>query len=116
MFFLQKISITLKIHFTLYFAHLESVDPYLTKPTVTYSNKFKVKCVFIYYYKSTKKTDSMLRVLPANAALRNWKIGHIFFENKILEAENEVQKIVVPIQLLHVKVEGLRTQIDQGKC
>ena len=34
----------------------------------------------------------MLRVLPANAALRNWKIGHIFFENKFLEAENEVQK------------------------
>ena len=58
----------------------------------------------------------MLRVLPANAALRNWKIGHIFFENKFLEAENEVQKIVVPIQLLHVKVECLRTQIDQGKC
>ena len=74
-----------------------------------------MKYVFIYYYKS-KKTDSMLRVLPANAALRNWKIGHIFFENKFLEAENEVQKIVVPIQLLHVKVEGLRTQIDQGKC
>ena len=57
----------------------------------------------------------MLRVLPANAALRNWKIGHIFFENKFLEAENEVQKIVVPIQLLHVKVEGLRTQIDQDR-
>ena len=72
--------------------------------------------MFLYTIIRVKKTDSMLRVLPANAALRNWKIGHIFFENKFLEAENEVQKIVVPIQLLHVKVECLRTQIDQGKC
>ena len=53
--FFTKISITLKIHFTLYFAHLESLDPYLTKPTATYSKKFKVKYVFICYYKSTKK-------------------------------------------------------------
>ena len=53
-FFFTKISITLKIHFTLYFAHLESLDPYLTKPTATSSYKFKVKYVFIHYYKSKK--------------------------------------------------------------
>ena len=59
-------------------------------------------------------TNSNHYYLPEEAPTESRRILGII-ENKFLEAENEVQKIVVPIQLLHVKVEGLRTQIDQDR-